>query len=114
MPEFAEEIRKKISSIEFEAIVGLSNREIRLVLGKIAENRVLAKALKGCGDDIKFKVLRNISNNRAEDVVGLMDLMGPTRLSEVMEARQQIVMIMRELNGQGAISVRRDGDEYVE
>lgn len=114
MPEFADQIRRKISSIEFESIIGLSNREIRLVLGKIAENRVLAKALKGCSDDIKYKVLRNISNNRAEDVVGLMDLLGPTRMSEVQEARQQIVSAMRDLSEKGLISVRRDGDEYVD
>jgi flagellar motor switch protein FliG len=114
MPDFADEIRKKISSIEFESIASLSNREIRLVLGQIPENRIIAKALKGCVDEIKFKVLRNISNNRAEDVVGLMDLMGPIRLSEVTEARQKIVSAMRELNERGSIIVKKSGEEFID
>ena len=114
MPEFAHEIRKRISAVEFESIAMLSNKEIRLVLGKVSENRVLAKALKGCADELKFKVLRNISTNRAEDVVGLMDFMGPVRLSEVTEARQQISSIMKDLNDTGLIIVRKSGEEYIE
>ncbi|MGL4369503.1 MAG: flagellar motor switch protein FliG [Spirochaetota bacterium] len=114
MPEFATEIRRKISFIEFESVIMLSNREIRLVLEKISENRIIAKALKGCSDDIRFKVLRNMSTHRAEDVVGLMDSMGPVRISEVTEARQQIVDVMKELNGKGLILIRRSGEEYIE
>jgi len=114
MPEFAGEIRKKISSIEFEAIAGLTNKEIRLILEKIPENRTIAKALKGTDDDIRYKILRNMSTHRAEDVVGLMDLLGPVRMSEVTEARQQIVSVMRTLNEKGSILIRRTGEDVVE
>jgi flagellar motor switch protein FliG len=113
MPEFAQEIRKKISSIEFEAIAGLSNKEIRLVLGRIAENRIIAKSLKGCNEETKFKVLRNMSTNRADDVISLVDLMGPVRLSEVTDARQQIVSVMKELEETGKIVIRRTGEDYI-
>jgi flagellar motor switch protein FliG len=114
MPEFAGEVRKRISVFEFEIITQLSNRDIRLVLSKIAENRVIAKALKGAEDDIRFRVLRNISTNRAEDVLSLMDMMGPVRLSEVNEARTYIVSVMKELSKEGKIVIKKAGDEFIE
>jgi flagellar motor switch protein FliG len=114
IPDFADAVRKRISVFEFEAIAQLTNREIRLVLSKIPENRMLAKALKGSEDDIRFRVLRNISTNRAEDIISLMDLMGPIRLSEVNEARTQIVSIMKDLSAKGTILIRKAGDEIVD
>lgn len=114
MPEFAGEVRKRISVFEFEVITQLSNRDIRLVLSKIAENRVLAKALKGADDDLRFRIIRNISTNRAEDVISLMDVMGPVRLSEVNEARTYIVSVMKELSNKGQIVIKRAGDEFIE
>jgi flagellar motor switch protein FliG len=114
MPEFAGEVRKRISIFEFEIIMQLSNRDIRLVLSKITENRIIAKSLKGADDDIRFRVIRNISTSRAEDVISLMDIMGPIRLSEVNEARTYIVSIMKELSNKGQILIKKAGDEFVE
>jgi flagellar motor switch protein FliG len=114
MPEFADEVRKKVTIFEFEAIASLTNREIRLVLGRVAENRVIARALKGSDDDLRYRVLRNMSSNRADDVISLMDLMGPLRLSDVTEARTHIVSIMKDLNAKGVILIRKSGEDLVE
>jgi flagellar motor switch protein FliG len=113
MPEYAQEIRKKITIFEFEAIATLTNKEIRLILERIGENRTLAKSIKGTDDIIKYKILRNMSNNRATEVLNLSDLMGPVKLSEVTEARMQMVSIMRELNEKGLILIRKHGEDIV-
>jgi flagellar motor switch protein FliG len=114
MPEFADEVRRKITIYEFESIVILSNKEIRLVLERVKENRTIAKALKGAADDLKYKIIRNMSTNRADDVISLMDLMGPLRLSEVTEARTYIVTAMRDLSDKGLILLRKEGEDLVE
>ena len=114
MPEFADEVRRKITVYEFESIIILSNKEIRLVLEQVKENRIIAKALKGATDDLKYRILRNMSTNRANDIISLMDLMGPMRLSEVTESRTHIVTVMRELSEKGKILLRKEGEDLVE
>jgi len=47
-------------------------------------------------------------------VLGEMDLMGPLKLSEIDQCRTRILEIMRVLNDNGVISIRRNGEIYVE
>lgn len=112
MPHISREISERIFS--FESVLNLTNVEIRILIDEINDDYLLAKALKGAGDEIKFKFMRNMSQNRATSVLGEMDLMGPVRLLEIDECRSAIVEIMRVLNENGVISLRRNGEIYVE
>lgn len=112
MPHISREISERIFS--FESILNLTNVEIRILIDEINDDYLLAKALKGAGDEIKFKFMRNMSQNRATAVLGEMDLMGPVKLSEIDECRSHIVDLMRVLNENGVISLRRSGEIYVE
>jgi len=98
----------------FENIANLSNKEIRILIDEINDDFTIAKSLKGAEDDVKFKILRNMSQNRAENVLSEMSAMGAVRLKDVEECRDYIVSIMRELNENGLIVLRRDGEVYVE
>ena len=111
-PVLAKQLRERVFT--FENIVNLTNIEVRILLDEIKNDHIIARALKGAGDDIRFKIVRNMSQNRATDVVNDMNAMGPVRLAEVEEARGYIVSIMRTLNDNGVISIRRDGEVYVE
>ncbi len=112
MPSIAEEIRDKIFT--FENIVNLTNEEIRILIDEIKDDQIIARALKGAGDEIRFKILRNVSRNRATDILTDIDTMGPLRISEIHEARDAIITVMRELNDYGAISVRKEREKYIE
>jgi flagellar motor switch protein FliG len=112
VPHLSKEIMEMIFT--FENIVNLSNKEIRILIDEINDDFTIAKSLKGAGDDIKFKILRNMSQNRAEGVLTEMSAMGAVRLKDVEECRDYIVDIMRELNENGVILLRRDGEVYVE
>lgn len=112
VPEISKNILEMIFS--FENIVTLSNREIRILIDEINNDYTIAKSLKGAEDDIKFKILRNMSQNRAEDILNEMSAMGAVRLKDVEECRDYIVDIMRELNENGVIVIRRDGEVYVD
>jgi flagellar motor switch protein FliG len=112
VPYISKEIKEMIFT--FENIVNLTNKEIRLLIDEINDDYTIAKSLKGADDDIKFKILRNMSQNRAENVLTEMSDMGAVRLRDVEECRDFIVGVMRELNENGVIVLRRDGEIYVE
>ena len=65
-------------------------------------------------DDIRFKILRNMSNNRATDVINDMNRMGAIRMSEINSARREIVEVMKSLNDNGSIIIRKKDEEYIE
>lgn len=110
-PDISSSIRERIFT--FENIVNLNNPEIRILIDEISDDELLALSLKGAGDEIRFKVIRNMSRNRASDILENMDVMGPVKLTEVQEARSQITSIMRRLHNNGEIDLRKD-DVYIE
>jgi flagellar motor switch protein FliG len=112
LPHLSREIMERI--FVFENVIKLSNNEMRILIDEINNDEAIAKALKGAGDDVRFKFMRNMSQNRASDIIREMDLMGPVRLSEIEECRDYIVEIMRELNENGVIVMKRDGEIFVE
>lgn len=112
IPEISKEIMEMIFS--FENITSLTNREIRILIDEINDDYIIAKSLKGAHDDIRFRILRNMSRDRAENVIHEMSDMGAVRMKDVEECRDYIVDIMRELNENGVINLRRDGEVYVE
>ena len=109
--ELAEEVRSRM--FVFTDIVLLEDRAVQLVLRSV-EGASLAVALKGTAEDVKEKILTNLSERARENIVEEMELLGPTRMSQVEEARAGIVQGIRHLEETGQIVIRRDGeDEYV-
>jgi flagellar motor switch protein FliG len=110
-PELAEEIRSKM--FMFEDIITLEDRSIQLVLRQV-ETADLATALKGVRDDVRNKVMRNLSERAAENLADEIEMLGPVRLRQVEEAQAKIVQVIRTLEESGQIVIRRgDDDEYV-
>lgn len=107
----AEEVRSRM--FVFADIVLLEDRAVQLVLRSV-EGAALAVALKGTTDEVKDKILTNLSERARENIVEEMELLGPTRMSQVEEARAAIVQGIRHLEETGQIVIRRDGeDDYV-
>lgn len=107
----AEEVRSRM--FVFADIVLLEERAIQLVLRGV-ETSTLAMALKGVGDEVWDKIMRNLSERARENLDEEMDLLGPVRLSMVEDARASVVQVIRRLEESGQIVIRREGeDEYV-
>lgn len=107
----AEEVRSRM--FVFADIVLLEERAIQLVLRSV-ETSTLAMALKGVGDEVWDKIMRNLSERARENLDEEMDLLGPVRLSMVEDARASVVQVIRRLEESGQIVIRREGeDEYV-
>jgi flagellar motor switch protein FliG len=109
--ELAEEVRSRM--FVFADVVMLDDRAVQVVLRGV-ESAVLSVALKGATDEVRDKILGNLSERARENLVEEIELLGPTRLSQVEEARASIVQIIRRLEESGQIVIRREGeDEYV-
>lgn len=110
-PELAEEVRASLFT--FEDIVILSHADIQKVLREV-EHDDLVLALKGVSDELSNLIFANVSDRAAESLREDLEYMGPARLSAVEEAQQKIVAVIRRLDEEGEIYIRRgDNDDVV-
>lgn len=109
--ELSEEIKKKM--FVFEDILSLDNRSIQTVLRQDIDNRELAIALKGSSEEVQEIIFNNLSKRLAAMIKEDMDFMGPVRRSDVEEAQQKIVNIIRRLQDSGEIIVARGGGDEI-
>ncbi len=109
-PELAEEIRNEM--FVFDDVVSLDDRTLQRVLRNVVP-KDLALALKNMNDTVREKFQHNMSDRAAQDLVDEIDLLGPTRLSQVEQAQSAVVRVVRELEASGEIVLDRGGDEFV-
>ena len=109
--ELSEEIKKKM--FVFEDILTLDNRSIQTVLRQEIDNRELAIALKGSSEEVQDVIFQNLSKRLAAMIREDMEYMGPVRKSDVEEAQQKIVNIIRRLQDTGEIIIARGGGDEV-
>ncbi len=111
-PELAEEIRKLM--FVFEDVVFVDDRGIQELL-KIVDNTKLVIALKTAPDDVKTKLFKNMSNRAATLLKEDLDAMGPTKISDVEKAQQEIVQQLKDLESKGKALISRggEGDAFV-
>jgi flagellar motor switch protein FliG len=101
-PELVEEIRRLM--FVFEDIARFSDKDIQTVL-KNVETAQWALALKGASDTLKTKILRNMSERASEMLREEMEYLGPVKRSSVEAKQQEIVDVIRRLEGNGEIDV---------
>ncbi|MDR2603936.1 MAG: flagellar motor switch protein FliG, partial [Desulfovibrio sp.] len=104
----AEEIRNLM--FVFEDVKSLEDRSIREILKEIS-NEDLTMALRGATDDMKALFFRNMSERAGNMIREDLEIMGPTRLSDVEAAQQNIVKVVRKLEGEGRIMISRGGGD---
>jgi len=109
-PELADEIRSRM--FVFEDIVSLDDRAIQLVLRQV-DAKELSVALKGVRNDVREKVLGNMSERAGANLLEEMELLGAVRLKTVEEAQGAIVRVIRTLEESGQIQISRTSDEFV-
>ena len=107
-PDLVEEIRRLM--FVFEDITKLSDRDIQSLL-KNVESSQWAMALKGASEEIKDKILNNMSQRAADLLREEMEYLGPVKLSSVEQTQQQIVDIVRRLEDAGEITTHGDDEE---
>lgn len=111
-PELAEEIRKLM--FVFEDVVFVDDRGIQELL-KIVDNQKLVTALKTAPDDVRNKLFKNMSNRAATLLKEDLEALGPTKISDVEKAQQDIVQQLKDLEAKGKAIISRggEGDSFV-
>ncbi len=107
-PDLVEEIRRLM--FVFEDIAKFSDKDIQAVL-KNVESSQWAMALKGASEELKEKVLGNMSQRARDLLLEEMDYLGPVKLSSVEQIQQQIVDIVRRLEDAGELDLHSDDAE---
>jgi flagellar motor switch protein FliG len=110
--ELVEEIKRLM--FVFDDLLKLDNKAIQALLKEV-DNKQWAVALKGASDEIRDKVLGNLSQRAAEMLREEMEYLGPVKVSDVETHQQQIVDAVRRLEDSGEIEVGAgpEGDQYV-
>lgn len=106
-PELAEEIRKLM--FVFEDLIYVDDAGMQELL-KVVDNQKLTIALKTAPEEVKSKIFGNMSNRASTLLMEDLEALGPTKLSDVEKAQQEIVLMVKDLEAKGKAIVSRGGE----
>jgi flagellar motor switch protein FliG len=110
-PELSEEIKNLM--FVFEDLCKLDDRGVLRVLRDV-ETRELALALKAASEELKDKILTNLSSRARDALLEEIEFLGPVRVSDVEAAQANIVSLVRTLEEAGEIVVGATDDQLIE
>lgn len=105
-PELADEIARLMFT--FDDLVYVEDGGIQKALREV-DSKDLALALKSASEEVKDKILRNMSERAREMILEEIEFMGPVRLKQVEEVQQKIVAVIRRLEESGEVIIEGRG-----
>ncbi|OGQ94851.1 MAG: flagellar motor switch protein FliG [Deltaproteobacteria bacterium RIFOXYD12_FULL_57_12] len=99
-PDLAEAIRRKMFT--FDDLTGVDDAALQKILKEINTD-TLTMSLKTASEELKKKIFNNISKRAGEMIQEDLDIMGPTKLSDVEAMQQVIIKTALRLEDEGAI-----------
>lgn len=110
--DMAEEIKSMM--FVFEDLLNVDDKAMREILKKV-EGSQLTIALKTASDEMKKKILGNLSARAAEMLMEDLEIMGPVKLSDVEGAQLEVVRAAKDLEAEGTITLggKGKGDVFV-
>jgi len=107
-PELAQKIVDEM--FVFENLLDVEDRGIQMVLREV-QSESLIVALKGANEELREKILKNMSQRAAETLREDLESKGPVKLSDVEAEQKEILKIVRRLADEGQIALGGKGDE---
>ncbi len=108
--ELADEIRKRM--FVFEDIITMDDRSVQRFLRE-CNPRDLVLALKGSNNDVAHKIFSNMSSRMAQSIRDDLDITTNVRISDVEEAQQRIVAIIRDLEEKNELIIIKGGKDDI-
>ncbi len=108
--EMANQIRELMFVFEDLSIV--DDRGMREILKKV-ESSQLVLAMKTASDEMKNKIMSNLSARAAEMLQEDLEVMGPVRLAQVEEAQQEIIQAAKDLEADGTIVLGKGKEDVL-
>ena len=100
------------SMFVFDNLSDVDDRGIQALLREVSSD-LLILALKGADDEVKEKILKNMSKRAAEMLRDDLEASGPVKLSEVEDSQREILGVARRMADAGDIALTSGGDDYV-
>jgi flagellar motor switch protein FliG len=107
-PDLAQKIVDKMFT--FDDIYNLDDKSIQMVLKEIASETLII-SLKGASNELKEKILANMSSRAAETLREDLEARGPLRLSEVEAQQKEILKVVRRLADEGQVVIGGGADD---
>ena len=107
-PDLAQKIMDKM--FVFEDIGKLDYRSIQMVLREVASETLIV-ALKAASNEMRDKILANMSSRAAEALREDLEARGPMRLSEVEAQQREIIKTVRRLAEEGQVVLGGGADD---
>jgi flagellar motor switch protein FliG len=92
--------------VTFADIGKMTDRELQVLL-EVVDRKDLVVSLKAAAEELKDKILGNMSEEARAFISAEMKELGPMRLSEVEEVQLRIVQQVRQLEEQGKLTIIR-------
>ena len=97
----------------FEDLLLIDQTGIKEILSRV-DRKVLTVALKGTSDQLRAHFLEGMSQRGSEMLKEDMESLGPIKVRDVEAAQQQIIALVRQLEGEGVINLKGSvGEQYV-
>ncbi|HLY65854.1 MAG TPA: flagellar motor switch protein FliG [Chloroflexota bacterium] len=96
----------------FDDLLNVPENGIRELVARL-DKKVLTLALKGASEEMRNHLMKAISARAYEMLKEDMEVMGPVRSREVNKAKEEVVAVARQLEAEGKIILKDEGDEYI-
>ncbi len=107
-----EEMSQQIQDLMFvfDNLVDVDDKGIQAILREVQQDALL-KSIKGADEELKNKIMKNMSKRAAEMLNDDLEALGPVRISEVETAQKEILSVARRLSDSGEIMLGGGGGE---
>ena len=114
LTDFDKDMAENIQDLMFvfSNLMDVDDRGIQSILRDIP-NDLLLIALKGADEDLRQKIFNNMSVRAAELLRDDLEVLGPTRLSDVESAQREILNIARQKANDGEIILGGSGEKLI-
>jgi flagellar motor switch protein FliG len=110
-PNLKENVQR--SMFVFEDIMKIDQQGMRVLLAK-ADRKILLVALKGTTTELRDHFGKSMSQRGAEIMKEDMEALGAVRIKDVQAAQQQVIELIRQLEGDNQLSLGSSGEsQYV-
>jgi flagellar motor switch protein FliG len=107
-PKVFEAIRELM--FVFEDLLVIDAAGIKEITARV-DRKVLTIALKGTSEQLRNHIFSTMSQRGAEMLKEDIEALGPVKIREVEAAQQQIIVVVRELDSEGVVSLSGGGSE---
>lgn len=94
----------------FDDLMLIDAAGIKEITGRV-DRKVLTIALKGTSEQLRNHIFTTMSQRGAEMLKEDIEALGPVKIREVETAQQQVIAVVRELDGEGVVSLSGAGSE---